>query len=208
MIKKMFKDNNHLKNIIKLMFVALVITGVVTAVFKNKMFVHHTNTIITDWSKCDSSGYEFKNNKVVSIAGDPYIYFYSDKAVEQIEIDLKMYSNVESKMNEKVEGEEMVRGELFWTDENGNIDSENSIPFKIENGRSNISLDVARPANTLYRLDVGEGVDVKFKPLSFTFYEVEEYSRNEKIKSIIMMYLGILTALLAYYAFYSRKGMK
>ncbi len=170
MIKEMFKGNNsHFKNIIKLMLIALVITGLITIVFKDRMFTHHTNFIITDWSKCDFSGYEFKNNKVVSIAGDPYIYFYSEKAVEQIEIDLRMYSNVESKMNEVSDGVEMVHAELFWADADGNISSECSKPFVIKNGRNTIPFDVETPANTLYRLDIGDGVGVKFKPMIVIF---------------------------------------
>lgn len=169
------------------MVLSLIITTVTTLLFHNRMFEHKGQTIITDWSQCNYIGYEIDGQNVKSIAGDPCIYFFSDKNVEQVEVDVTMISNVENVWNRDFYGEEVIYAELFWADENGVMSGENSIPFKINLGRGSYLLDVDCPAGTLFRLDIGDGENVEFTANSFVFNTYEEYSLKEKIQSIIAM---------------------
>ncbi len=184
--KKEFIINN-LKITAICMMISIAIAGGTVFLFHDSMFKHRGQTIITDWSQCNSNGYEFDGQDVISVSGDPCIYFYSDKNVEQVEVDIRMISNVENVWNRDFYGEEVIYAELFWADENGVMTEEQSIPFKISLGRDSYLLDVDCPAGTLFRLDIGDGVGVEFTVNSFVFNTYEEYSLKEKIQSIIEM---------------------
>ncbi|SET25708.1 hypothetical protein SAMN02910413_2294 [Pseudobutyrivibrio sp. C4] len=184
-------------NIIVTLMISITITGLIALVFKDEMFVKRGQTIITAWSQCSSNGYEFDGQRVKSNAGDPCIYFFSDKNVEQVEIDVTMISNVENLMNYKTNGEDVIYAELFWADENGDMTQENSIPFKIQLGRGSYLLNVDCPAGTMFRLDIGDGADVEFIANSFVFNTYEEYTSKKKMLSILVMFILISTVLYA-----------
>ena len=196
---------NRKKFLLAILLVSLIMTIVITLIFKDEMFVKRGQTIITDWSQCSTNGYEFDGQRVKSTAGDPCIYFFSDKNVEQVEIDVTMISNVENLMNYKTNGEDVIYAELFWADENGDMTQENSIPFKIQLGRGSYLLNVDCPAGTMFRLDIGDGADVEFIANSFVFNTYEEYTSKKKMLSILVMFILISTVLYAGLHITSRK---
>ena len=153
------------------------------------MFYHYNKITYTDWSQFDSNGYDVDGNHYISTQPDPCIYFVCDKDVYQVDIEVTMYSNSESQYNKGFYGEEMIFSELFWADENGEIKAENSIPFKIAARRDSYLLDVECPAGTLYRLDIGEGLDVEFDANAITFNTYEEYTFEEKIRSSLCLFI-------------------
>ena len=201
-------NKKRVLKIIEILLISVAITVLAVVLLHDEMFTHHGRVIITDWSQCQSNGYEFDGQKVKSIAGDPYIYFYSDSNVDQIEVDVTMVSNVENMWNKDFYGEEVIYAELFWADENGEMNEENAIPFKINLGRNSYLLDVDCPAGTLFRLDIGDGEGVEFSVNSFVFNTYEEYSTHEKIKNIVMMYTLVFVVLITGFYFITRKEIK
>lgn len=197
----------NIKSFLVTLLISIIITVVAMVLLKDYMFVHRAQTIITDWSQCNSNGYEFDGQRVTSVAADPCVYFYSGKNVEHVEIDISMISNTENLLNQQYNGEEVIYAELFWADESGEIKSENSIPFKIGLGRNSFLFDVDCPAGTLFRLDIGDGADVVFDVNSIVFDTYESYDNEEKIESIIMMFILVFVALYSGY-FVVRKGDK
>lgn len=186
---------NRKKIILIILLISFLMTVVITLIFKDEMFVKKGQTIITDWSQCSSNGYEFDGQRVKSTTGDPCIYFFLEKNVEQVEVDVTMISNVENLMNYKTNGEDVIYAELFWTDENGDMTQENSIPFKIQLGRGSYLLNVDCPAGTMFRLDIGDGADVEFIANSFVLNTYEEYTSKKKMLSILVMFILISTVL-------------
>ncbi|MCR5195270.1 MAG: hypothetical protein K6D38_03050 [Pseudobutyrivibrio sp.] len=192
------------KPLIMIFILSALLTVVTVLVFGKTMFIHRGSTIISDWSQCDSEGYDFLEDRMISNTPDPHIFFYSDGTVDKVEVDLSMYSTEESMVNSVVEGEEIIYAELFWADEKGEMNESDSIPFKIKGGRNSYLFDVKCPANTLFRLDIGDGVGVEFSPMSFTFYTVKEYTMAEKVKSSFIMFGCVFVTLLIYYGFVSK----
>ena len=180
------------KNILVLfviMLISAIITLLVSFLLKEKIFIHRDCTVFTDWSQMYSKGYSFDGQRILSTEGDPFIYFYSDKNVYQVEVDVQMYSNTELLWNKDFYGEEVIYAELFWADENGEMNAQNSVPFKIKAGRDSYLLNVDCPAGTTYRLDIGDGVDVDFTAFSLAFNTYEECSQEEKVRYIIIMFI-------------------
>ncbi len=190
---------NREKLNIKILIVIAVISAFLTVctavLFGKNMFVHHGVKTYSDWSKCQSGGYAISGNHVISTEGDPYIYFTCDEKVEQVEVDVQVISSMEMYWNNERFGENVIYGKLYWTNEAGELSEENSVPFKVKAGRDSYLLNVNCPANTLYRLDIGDGVDVEFKAYALSFNTYNEYTRREKIKSLAIMFIMLFAVI-------------
>lgn len=183
----------------------MLISVVTLVTFKEQIFKHRDQIIYSDWSQCDSNGYDFKENEVISVAGDPCIFFFSSQNVEQVEVDVQLISNSELIWNKEFYGEEVIYAELFWANEQGEMTAENSIPFKLQPGRHSYLLDIDCPANTMFRLDIGDGVDVNFKAHSFVFNTYEAYTDKEKRIAVVLMFFLVFISITLGYRFCIKK---
>ncbi|MCR4567382.1 MAG: hypothetical protein K5769_04990 [Pseudobutyrivibrio sp.] len=192
-------------NYVLILFASVLISAVTLVVFKEQIFKHRDQIVYSDWSKCDSNGYAFAENEVISVAGDPCIFFFSDQKTDKVEVDVQLISNPELLWNREFYGEEVIYAELFWANEQGEMTAENSIPFKIEPGKKSYMMDVDCPANTMFRLDIGDGVDVNFKAYSLVFSTYEEYTDKEKQIAVVLMFFLVFISITLGYRFCIKK---